>query len=70
MPTEAVWIMVTVPKKEHEKEIKQLRRKNMLNNISGIKLLLKLENFKTKSYNSINCDFISLVLLRFERRKF
>jgi hypothetical protein len=70
MPTEAVWIMVTVPKKEHEKEIKQLRRKNMLNNISGIKLLLKLENFKTKSHNSINFDFISLVLLRFERRKF
>jgi hypothetical protein len=43
MPTEAVWIMVTVPKKEHEKEMKQLKRKNMLNIISGIKLLLKFE---------------------------
>jgi hypothetical protein len=68
MPTEAVWIMVTVPKKEYEKEIKQFRRKNVLN-ISGIKLLLNFEVLKL-SHNSINFDFISLVLLRFERRKF
>jgi len=34
MPTEAVWIMVTIPKKEHEKEMKQLRKQNLINNMN------------------------------------
>lgn len=57
MPTEAVWIMITVPKKEHEKEMKQIRRQNLMNNldITGMNLLLKtLTNIIYNEQNRLN----------------
>ena len=34
MPTDAVWVIITVPRKEYEKDLRKLKRQNAKNNLN------------------------------------
>ena len=34
MPTDAVWVIITIPRKEYERDSRKLKQKNVKNNLN------------------------------------